>query len=241
MNEQKYIEYLSNWIKNKIKESNAKGVIFGLSGGIDSSLIALISKKTFPKNHLALIMPMEEITEDHNSAMFLIKTKNINYKKINISSIFNSFKKSTDINNKLSLANLKARIRMSLLYMHAQELNYLVLGTSNYSEWYMGYFTKYGDGAADLYPIINLLKSDIYNLAKEMKMPKEILERKPSASLWKNQFDEDELGFTYDSLEKYINKQKIDSNSKNKILSMHNNTFHKRNNIIKPNGWDKKR
>ncbi len=136
-----------------------------------------------------------------------------------------------DPNIDLIKGNLKARIRMSILYSYEQKNNFLVLSTSNLCEDEIGYYTKWGDGVGDIAPIIHLLKSDVYKLAKELDVPLNVINSKPTADLWEGQTDEEEMGFTYDELEKYIKGEKISSSSKNKIelLKLKNN--HKKKNI----------
>ena len=102
------------------------------------------------------------------------------------------------------MANIKPRIRMTLLYAHANAMNGLVVGTGNKSEYLVGYFTKWGDGAADIYPIIGLYKTEVKQLSKMLNLPKEIIEAKPSAGLWPGQTDEGEMGISYDKLDSIL-------------------------------------
>jgi NAD+ synthase len=111
---------------------------------------------------------------------------------------------SADVKARLPLANLKPRLRMSVLYFIANSMNYLVAGTGNRSELTIGYFTKYGDGAADLLPIGRLLKSEVRELAVDLEIPQPIIDKPPSAGLWAGQIDEDEMGFRYGDLERYL-------------------------------------
>ena len=111
---------------------------------------------------------------------------------------------SGDVSARLPLANLKPRLRMSTLYFIANSLNYLVVGTGNRSELTIGYFTKHGDGAADLLPLGRLLKSEVRELAIELEIPQSIIDKAPSAGLWAGQTDEDEMGFAYSDLERYL-------------------------------------
>ena len=125
-----------------------------------------------------------------------------------IDSILNEFLSVTQIeDDKLAIGNLKARIRMSIIYFYANSKNYLVSGTGNKSEILIGYFTKYGDGACDIEPIGDLYKTDVYKLAKYLNVPEEIINKPPRAGLWNNQTDEDEIGMTYELLDKILYRQ----------------------------------
>lgn len=205
-----------NWIKEQVRDANSKGVVLGLSGGIDSAVVAVLCKKAFPKNTLALIMPCFSNPQDISHAELIAKKFKIRYKKIDLSSALE--KLLYDIDNKqydekneknLEIANMKARLRMITLYYFANKLDYLVVGCGNKSELKVGYFTKYGDGACDILPIGNLLKKDVRKLAEELEIPKEIIEKPPSAGLWKGQTDENELGISYDELDFILEKIEI--------------------------------
>ncbi|MGL5521756.1 MAG: NAD(+) synthase [Metamycoplasmataceae bacterium] len=235
MNLNEYIDYLAKWIKNQVLQANAKGVIVGISGGIDSAVVATIAKKAFPDNTLGVLLPINnKRVFDLEDGIELCKKHNINYKVINLENEFNNFKELTQIKNKMSLANLQARLRMTTLYALAQENNYLVLGTDNLSEYELGYFTKFGDGACDLLPIVNLFKSEIFKIGEILDIPINILNKKPSGGLWEDQEDEVELGFKYSDFEKYYKNELIDNKIKEKIIKQINITNHKRNPIPKP-------
>ena len=216
-----YINYLIDFIKKSVQSANAKGVVFGLSGGVDSSLLALIVKKT-NLNYLGLILPIKQNSNDDldfNCALKLSQKHKLKVKVIEIEQILNSFLKQNEnffsVNKKtqnLIKGNLLARIRMIQLYFYANLNNYLVLGTSNKCEIFLGYFTKFGDSCADVHPLANLNKSQVKKLATLLNVNLEILNRNPSANLWKNQEDEKELGFSYLSVDNYLNSKKIDLN-----------------------------
>lgn len=234
-----YYQYLVQWLQEQVKTANANGLILGISGGIDSAVCAKLMKLAFPNNHLAVIMPCHSNDEDQQLAEQLSKSLNLNTIKIDLTSTYNIFHQQLKIdhdnkNQQLAAANSKSRLRMTTLYTLAQANNYLVLGTDNADEWYIGYFTKYGDGAADLVPIVNLLKSQVRQLAKILEIPESIIIRPPSAGLWANQTDEEELGFTYDQLDAYLLSQPIEPKINQKINSLHLKTNHKRNLPISP-------
>ena len=144
-------------------------------------------------------------TEDKIHGIEIAQKLGIDYKEIAIDSILNEFLSMTQLEeNKLAIGNLKARIRMSIIYYYANANNYLVCGTGNKSELLIGYFTKYGDGACDIEPIGDLYKTEVYKLSQHLDVPKEILEKPPRAGLWNNQTDEDELGMSYDLIDQIL-------------------------------------
>lgn len=216
---------MTSWIKNEVKNAKANGVIYGLSGGIDSAVVAVLCKKIFPKNSLALILPCHSIGEDIKDAQELIKKFDINYQVVELSRIYDSFssllsgklKKNVHDDN-LARANIKPRLRMISLYYFANSLNYLVVGTSNKSEIMIGYSTKYGDSGADIFPLGNLLKSQVVELAKYLDVTKRIIAKPPSAGLWKGQTDEEEMGITYAQLDKYLTSGELNDKKIKKII-----------------------
>lgn len=236
MNLKNYLNYLVEWVKQSVLKANAKGVIIGISGGIDSALVARIGQLAFPENHLAVIMPCESDPIDEKYANELVFNNNINSIKVDLSSVFHYFKTSFENNqpSNLALANSKARLRMTTLYALAQTNNYLVLGTDNACEWHIGYFTKYGDGGCDLAPIIHLLKQDVETFARYLNVTSTIINRKPTAGLWSGQTDENELGFTYKILDDYLQGLPINQEDQNKINKMHEISQHKRESIKIP-------
>lgn len=230
MDYKKVTEDLVNWLKEKAEETGAKGFVFGLSGGIDSAVIAALSKKVFPENSLGLIMPCESIDEDAEHAKLVADKINLKTETIDLTKTYKTLIESSfESENKMAKSNIKPRLRMTTLYYYAQDLEYLVLGPSNASEWYLGYSTKYGDSGADIMPIVNILKTDVFEIAKELGVPREIIEKKPSAGLWKGQTDESEMGFTYEVLDSYIRGESTpDEKTKERIDRMHKNSAHKR-------------
>ncbi|AOD25530.1 NAD(+) synthase [Mesomycoplasma hyorhinis] len=232
---QNYINYLVNWIKNQVKKANKSGVIVGISGGIDSALVAVLAKKAFPNDSLGLVMKIKDMSKDLQDISKLVKKFDIKTREINLSNIYENFVDTLKLEDKMSLANLQPRLRMSTLYAIAQEKNYLVLGTDNLVEMYIGYFTKYGDGGVDLLPIVNLSKTQVYNLAKELGINEEILNKAPSAGLWENQKDEDEMKFSYKDFDQFLqDKSKLKKSVVDRIEYLHEISQHKRNKIPRP-------
>lgn len=229
-----YTDYLISWIKTMVNKAKAKGVIFGLSGGIDSALIAALSQKAFPENHLAVIMPIDSMKHEENDLKAIEKNLNLKTKTINLEKTFLSLNQEYGDLSLLAKSNIKPRLRMTTLYALAQNLNYLVLGTDNFDEYFIGYFTKFGDGGADLLPISHLLKSEVKAMAQFLNVPNSVITKKPSAGLWENQSDEDELGFTYHELDNYLIGNDVEQKTKEKIEKLHVNSQHKRDHIYRP-------
>ena len=213
------VQKLCVWMEDKVIEAKAKGIVFGLSGGLDSAVVAALSIRIFPQNTLAIIIPCHSLEADINDALDFINKFNIPYKIINVSKVYDSLihllnDKEKEESFKLAEANIKSRLRMTTLYYFANELNYLVVGTGNKSELMIGYFTKYGDGGVDILPLGNLVKSQVRELAKYLGIPKKIINKPPSAGLWEGQTDEKEIGISYEQLDKYLRTGR----SSNKII-----------------------
>ncbi|MGL4343548.1 MAG: NAD(+) synthase [Metamycoplasmataceae bacterium] len=235
MNLKEYYNYLVAWLKEEVKKTGAKGVVIGISGGIDSALVASIAKKAFPNNSLGILMPINKSRKfDVDHGIELCQKINLDYQIINLENEYIDFKNKINIQKILTGANLQARLRMITLYAIAQEKDYLVLGTDNKAEYDLGYFTKYGDGACDLLPIVHLFKSQVFELAKILDLPQNIIQKIPSGGLWENQEDEKELGFTYNDYEKFCKNELKNTNIKNKILLQIAKTEHKRGKIKNP-------
>ncbi|QJR44154.1 NAD(+) synthase [Mycoplasma miroungirhinis] len=227
----KLIKQIQKWLINKVKKANASGLVLGISGGIDSATLAFIAHPVFKeKLHLFSISINDNKQNPtiNNDIQQVFLKLNRKFNNINLTNAFLEFKKSAHILETFIAANLKARMRMSVLYAKAQETNSLVLGTDNLNEFYLGYFTKFGDGGCDLLPLANIKKSDIYIMAKILEVPESIIYKKPSADLWTDQNDEDELGFSYDNFESYYdNKNAVSNDVRKKIEKQHNKNIHK--------------
>ncbi len=198
-----------NFIKDKMSEANASGIVIGLSGGIDSTVTAFLAAEAVGKeNVFGVVMPSTTTpTEDKVHGTDLAKLLGIDYKEMAIDKILNEFLLVTnceDEDNKLAIGNLKARIRMSIVYFFANTKNYIVGGTGNRSEILIGYFTKHGDGACDMEPIGELYKSQVRQLAEYIGVPKEIISKPPRGGLWNNQTDEEEIGMGYGVLDRIL-------------------------------------
>lgn len=195
------------FIKSKVSEANSDGIAIGLSGGIDSTLVAYLACEAVgPDSVFGIVMPSSTTpTEDKIHGIQIAQHLGIDYKEIAIDSILNEFLSVTQLDNdNLAIGNLKARIRMSTLYYYANFKNYLVIGTGNKSEILIGYFTKHGDGACDMEPIGDLYKSEVFKLSESLNISEEILNKPPRAGLWENQTDEDEIGMSYALLDEIL-------------------------------------
>ena len=197
-------ETIEKFISDQIEKSNAEGVILGLSGGIDSAVLAYICKRKLLEKTLAIIMPDTSITPtETEDALKMISLTGIEHKLIDIKPIVNEYSMYLEPNEK-ARGNLRARIRTNILYYYANIKNYLVLGSSDKSEHLIGYFTKFGDGASDLTPIISLYKLQVREIAKYLGVPDNIISKKSSPHLWKDHEAEDELGASYEEIDSIL-------------------------------------
>ncbi|MBN4089506.1 NAD(+) synthase [Mycoplasma enhydrae] len=229
----KLIVKIQKWIIKKLKEANSIGVVIGVSGGVDSAALSIIAKRILGSKAFLYYL---ETDVDNETRKHVFELNNIvkDIQFINLKEEFELLSKKIEVKNDYVKANLKSRLFMSVLYAKAQENNSLVLGTDNYDEYYLGYFTKWGDGGCDLLPFANLLKSDIYKMAHLLSVPGEIIKKQPSANLVNTKSDEEELGFSYEEFEKYLTNETLVSKQKAlKIRNIHLKTAHKRNSIPK--------
>lgn len=230
----KLSEEIAKWIREQVQKANKTGVVLGLSGGIDSSCVAVLSKKALGSNVLGLILPCNSNTTDEELALRVARKFGIKTRRISLSNIFNGLLSMCIEGSDIAKANLKPRLRMAVLYYFANTLDYLVAGTGNKSELCVGYFTKYGDGGVDILPLGGLLKTEVRKLAEELEIPKGVIGRPPSAGLWHNQTDEDELGITYSELDRIINALQekqikgIETEKLLKVKRMIKDSHHKR-------------
>jgi NAD+ synthase len=225
---------LADWIKESVLAAQRSGALVGLSGGIDSAVVAVLCKRAFPDATLAAIMPCHSNKTDIIHANKVAKKFNISSETINLETVYDSLLKifpqdeNYHVNDKLAQANTKSRLRMVALYYLAAQLDYLVVGTGNRSEIAVGYYTKYGDGGVDLLPLGNLVKKQVKGLAEYLEIPKEIINKPPSGGLWEGQTDEGEMGITYNELDRYLTTGEADDAVKRRIESMIAGSAHKR-------------
>jgi len=224
-----------DWIKKQLKEAKAKGIVMGLSGGVDSSVVAYLVKEAVGKDKvLALILPCHSQKQDLEDAKLIARKFGIRTKTVDLTNIYDNLIKILPKGTSLAKANLKPRLRMLVLYYFANKLNYLVCGTGNKSEISIGYFTKHGDGATDILPIGDLLKREVKELAQELGIPKHIITKPPTAGLWPGQTDEGEMGITYPELDDILGRienkrrQILSKEKVNKVKDMIKRSEHKR-------------
>ena len=197
------------FIRQRVLYAGAEGIVLGLSGGIDSSTTAAICVRSLGRDKVLVLLLPEKTNnpEDREHALLVVNQLNIPYELVDITEIIECVS-DTCANlkgeNTRVLGNIKARTRMLVLYTAANSKNYLVVGSSNKSELLTGYFTKFGDGGADLLPLGDLYKTQIRQFAAHLKIPQEIIDKPPSAGLWPGQTDEAELGIQYTMLDKVL-------------------------------------
>ncbi len=221
------------WLKEKVAAAGLKGAVFGMSGGIDSSVVAVLSQKAFGDDALGLVMPCHSIGQDEQHAMAVADKFNIKTQKITLDNLYDTFvqtlsKGLSTLPPRLALANVKVRLRMITLYYYANQLGYMVIGTGNKSELVTGYFTKYGDSGVDILPLGNLVKAQVRDIAVFLGVPEDIITKSPSAGLWQGQTDETEMGLNYEDIDNYIMTGQVADTIKNKLDTMFTESDHKR-------------
>jgi NAD+ synthase len=227
------------WVQSILSEVNANGVILGLSGGKDSSIVAVLCRMA-TENVLGVMMPCENnLPKDKSHALLLAEKFNIVTIDVNLSMPFFVLEKTiqlaeeNDIDSIVNIsdmprANMKPRLRMVTLYMMGQSRGYLVAGTCNCSEAIMGYFTKWGDEVCDFNVISDLTVTELLEFGEYLGIPQEILKKQPSAGLWDGQTDEGEMGITYKAIDNFILNDVVEVDDLQIIKECYNNTKHKR-------------
>jgi NAD+ synthase len=215
-------ERLAGWMRERAAEAGANGFVVGLSGGVDSAVVARLAQLATPGQVVGVLLPCHSDASDERDAAAVAKQFALPTVRVDLDAAYDALTSTIksgmeslpktihkerphdDPRARLPLANVKPRLRMTSLYFIANSLNYLVAGTGNRSELAIGYFTKYGDGGVDILPLANLVKSEVRVLARDLKVPDAVIKRTPTAGLWLGQTDETEMGFTYDDLERYL-------------------------------------
>jgi len=234
MDKEQRVSGLTAWIKEKVMAAGRRGVVLGLSGGVDSSLLAVLCKQAFPINTIGLIMPCYSIDQDREHAEDVARQFDIPTKTVVLNAVYDALlhvlpDTKPDLSTaRLAQANIKARVRMVSLYYVANQMNYLVAGSGNRSEIFIGYFTKHGDAGADILPLGNLVKKEVRELARFLDIPRAIIDKPPSAGLWQGQTDEDEMGFGYDTLDRYIMTSNAPEDTRSRIEYLRAASQHKR-------------
>jgi NAD+ synthase len=201
---QSLADEISHWIGLQVEMAGAKGAVVGMSGGLDSSLTAILCKRALADEVQGLILPCHSDPADEKHARLVARRFGIRVDKIDLGPVFDILVTTLPRDGQVPVANVKPRLRMIALYYYANRLDYLVVGSGNKSELMTGYFTKYGDGGVDILPLGGLLKTGVRELARELGVPAEIVKKPPSAGLWVGQTDEGELGITYEELDRTL-------------------------------------
>ncbi len=224
------INEIKGFLSDNIRDRFA---VLGTSSGIDSSLVLALLSMSVNKDKIKAVFMPDKFTkeDDYNDIKLLSEFTGIKIETVNIENIFNSYKNTLKTGDVKIEGNIRSRIRANILYYYANKLNGLVIGTTNRTEYLLGYYTKYGDGACDIEPIENLYKTDVREISKELNLPESIINKKPSAGLWDNQYDEDEFKMTYnelDSILKDIFDKNIINNGYEKVIETYIKSMHKR-------------
>jgi NAD+ synthase len=215
---------ISDWLRARVTAAGARGLVVGLSGGLDSAVVARLCQMATPGQVTGVILPCHSDPQDETDARVVADHFDVPAIRIDLQPAYDRLiddmraalaaispdqrlslsSEESDERSRVPLSNVKPRLRMAALYYVANSLNYLVAGTGNRSELTIGYFTKHGDGGVDLLPLGSLLKSEVRLLAVDLGVPRAILDKAPSAGLWLGQTDEAEMGFGYSDLERYL-------------------------------------
>ena len=232
-----YLLEIEEFLKKYLEESHCKAYVLGLSGGVDSSLVAAIARKAVGKDKLyCYAIDVDSDPKDIEDAKQVAKELDVNLEVISLSKTFHSYLNELGGEDfiRLTKSNLKVRMRMVALFAYAQEHSGLVLGTDNMDERYVGYFTKYGDGAADVLPIVYLTKKEVREAAELYGLSSLLANRVPSAGLFEGQTDESEMGVKYEDLDNYLLGGKVEKSVEERIEYLHRISEHKRKDIPTP-------
>ena len=199
-------DQISTWLRERLTAASAEGFVAGLSGGVDSATSAALAVRAVgPERVLAVLMPCHSQPEDAALGQLVADTFSIPTVTVDLSGAYDALTAALPPSDRpLASANVKPRLRMITLYYLAQSRDYLVLGSGNRTEIEVGYYTKYGDGGVDLLPLSGLYKTQVWELAREVGVPQEVIERPPTAGLWPGQTDEGEMGITYRELDRVL-------------------------------------
>lgn len=212
---------LVEFLRENFKKAGFSKAVLGLSGGIDSALVAYLLRDALGKeNVLAIMMPYKSSNPDSlNHAKLVIEDLKINSKTIEITDMIDAYFKNEKEASSLRMGNKMARERMSILFDYSSKENALVVGTSNKTEIYLGYSTQFGDSACALNPIGDLYKTNIWDLSRYLKIPNELIEKKPSADLWEGQTDEQEMGLTYKEADQVLYRMLEENKTVEEVLA----------------------
>jgi len=261
MNCEKVADALGAWIRERVLAAGCRGIVFGLSGGLDSAVVAALGMRAIPDGCLGVVMPCHSDPEDVEDALACARAFSLPTLVCDLTSLFDRHlalvsgclsngaaqpdlafaapalaeladaaarvAMSDPGRSRMAQANLKPRLRMTVLYYYANILGYLVVGTTNRSELTVGYFTKYGDGGSDIMPLAGLVKWQVRELASYLGVPRHIIEKAPTAGLWSGQTDEGEMGISYAKLDHYILTGEADDAVRRRVDSLNRASQHK--------------
>lgn len=215
---QKIETFLLHFLHEEVEKAGFSKVVLGISGGIDSAVVAVLAQKAFGENFLGLILPASTSSkESFSDATSLCEKFNIRIEKIPVGPLVDTYFEKTNASN-LRIGNFSARMRMAVLYDISARENALVLGTGNKSEILLGYGTIFGDLACAINPIGALYKTEIFEFARYLGVPESILTKAPSADLWEGQSDEAEFGFTYAQIDTLLYAHIEEKNDKTALI-----------------------
>lgn len=255
MNCEKVADALSSWMKERALAAGCRGIVFGLSGGLDSAVVAGLGMRAMSDGCLGVVMPCHSDPQDVEDALACARAFSLPTLVCDLTSIFDQHlalvsgclsdaaahpgiasaapalaarvAASDPGRARMAQANLKPRLRMTVLYYYANTLGYLVVGTTNLSELTVGYFTKYGDGGSDILPLGGLVKWQVRELASYLGVPRHVIEKAPTAGLWSGQTDEGEMGISYAELDHYILTGEADDAVQRRVDSLSRAAQHK--------------
>ena len=227
---------ISSWMRSQVELAGADGIVVGLSGGVDSACVAGLAQRAMGQERVVgVILPCHSDPIDAEFALKTAAAFGIETITIDLAPAFDILVDALPTTDKrLPLANLKPRLRMTVVYYVANLRNHLVAGTGNRSELMVGYFTKHGDGGVDMLPLGDLYKREVYDLARGLGVPQPVIDRPPTAGLWPGQTDEQEMGLTYDTLERALitltigGDHGVDTSELEKVRRMMATSEHKR-------------
>lgn len=226
-------DQLIDWIQTRVLAANCRGTVLGLSGGIDSAVVAALCRRALKDTTMGVIMPCHSMPQDEEDARLVAASLGLETARVDLTGTYDCLMAAIEQATgnqptRLAQANTKARLRMTALYAVAATRTALVVGTGNRSELTIGYFTKHGDSGVDLLPIGGLVKTQVFELAAHLGIPEKIIRKAPSAGLWEGQTDEQEMGFTYASLDRYILSGKAEPDVAARIEQARKISEHKR-------------
>jgi NAD+ synthase len=227
-------DHLTEWLRREVEAGHGRGAVLGLSGGIDSAVVGALARRAFGERMLTIVMPCHSDPADAEDAGLVARELGLPVTTVDLGSVYDALvaelgKASAELpQHRLATANLKPRLRMTTLYAFANLLSYRVLGTGNLDELTIGYFTKYGDGGADLLPLGSLTKGEVRDLARELGVPPRIIEKPPSAGLWAGQTDEGEMGLTFEHLDAFMRGGEVPAEVRARIEALRDASAHKR-------------